>query len=98
MKMYWRGGDLMCETSGSLAPICLGWIEGVHDGGHRVKTGKRHAPFHVLCMWMSTADDTRTNLWPSMYPEEHDFATYEEAEQALRDAAAVAIVGGFRGR
>ncbi|MFM7008825.1 MAG: hypothetical protein ACKO0Z_05765 [Betaproteobacteria bacterium] len=98
MKMYWHGEDLMCKTSDSLLPICLGWIEGVNDGSHRAKHGERNAPFHVLCMWMSTDDDHRPNLWPSMYPEAHDFATYEAAEQALRDAAAVAIVGGFRGR
>jgi hypothetical protein len=44
--------------------------------------------FRVLCCWLDDPD----------YPENTVFDTLKQARRALKDAATVAIIGGFTGR
>ena len=89
MKIKWiklRGFNAELWIDG----IDMGWVDANGDGHYR-----------VLCMWMTEPDDRRViagELIASDYPEEHDFATLDEAKQALLDAATVMRIGGWEGR
>lgn len=74
----------------SIDKIDMGWVEPCAEGG-----------LIVSCMWMSDANDSRVKaglLVATDYPEEHTFATVEEAKHALLETATVMYIGGWRGR
>lgn len=77
--------DIVCKTADG-EEFTVGWVE--QTGDH----------YYVLCMWMTNLDDSRNHLSPTTYPEEAQFKTYDEAYDALIEAAVIAVIGGFRGR
>ena len=84
---YPEPGDLLCDMQDGIPPFKLGWVQHTDDQRH-----------YCMCMWMAHAPDNRAHLLPVDYPEQHPFATEDEAWQALSDAAVVAVISGFRGR
>jgi hypothetical protein len=88
MKIYSKDPDeLLCDMQDGNLPFKLGWVQHDDNRGH-----------YCLCMWMVHGPDPRSHLLPVDYPEQHPFATEDEAYQALSDAAVIAVIGGFRGR
>lgn len=75
------------------------WIDKVDMGW--VEPSWEHSKYRVSCMWMAPADDSRVTaglLIATDYPEEHGFATIDEAKQALLESAIVMRLGGWKGR
>jgi len=92
MKIYrtdspHKPGELLCDMQNGNPPFKLGWVQHNDIQEH-----------YCMCMWMVHAPDSRPHLLPVDYPEQHPFATEDEAYQALSDAAVIAVIGGFRGR
>lgn len=91
MKFYFEDNhDLYCDMEDGKKHIKMGWIQ-----------NRDHIDFYCMCTWMTDRQHDsyeRPWLWQTAYPEEHLFATEDEARQALIDASVVAIIGGFRGR
>lgn len=91
MRIYMADGrDLWCDMEDGKKHFKLGWVQNTH-----------HVRFYCMCSWMTDIPNDsykRPWLWRTAYPEEHAFVTEGEAQQALIDAATVAVIGGFRGR
>jgi len=56
----------------------------------RAKWDGQPGGYRPICMWLKDAH--------ADYPENEVFETAKQARRALKEAATVAVIGGFRGR
>ena len=85
MEIEWRPGP-SDDIELWLGDVNMGWVD------------KQN---YVHCMWMTYRDegeDPRDHLLNSQYPEDHEFKTTGQAQDALLESAVPIYIGGFRGR
>ena len=90
MKIEWHEDSWDGDLGIYINDCGMGWVDAHVGGGYSVQ-----------CMWMAADDDARVKsgqLSATDYPEDHVFATPDEAKQALLDHAIAVYIGGWRTR